>query len=249
MGSISQTSVEGLIRQTRHDAYACLDTDLYRREVLSGLSALIGVDGALFRPGSKWAGSSAVYLDEDPRFTDGYVRKADVYRPDVSLWCSLSKGDKAFIDTEIYTASERRKKALYADVIQPCGVRSILGAPVSHAGEVKGLFIFYRSGRGSLLKNDHALAINPILKALALAEVTLSGPRQANAAKDVLASLPPRHHGVFRNLLSGMNERENAASLGLSERTVHKYTEQIFRALGARNRADFMARFIVKPLP
>ncbi len=101
-----------LLAEMQGSLHASVDPDEFHRSLLVGLRDLIGCDGAAFRPGGRWIGSRAHYLDEDTRFTDGYIRKAEVYRPEVAQWCDLSKGDRAFIDTEVYSTSERRKKAL-----------------------------------------------------------------------------------------------------------------------------------------
>lgn len=61
-------------------------------------------------------------------------------------------------------------------------------------------------------------------------------------------SLPPRLHGVLECLLKGCSERESAAQLGLSPRTVHKYVEQLYRHFEVRSRAELMALFAPPPV-
>ncbi|MBT9586822.1 helix-turn-helix transcriptional regulator [bacterium] len=55
------------------------------------------------------------------------------------------------------------------------------------------------------------------------------------------AQLAPRLQSVYRQLLGEASEKEIATRLGLSVRTVHKYTEQIYRQLAVRSRAELMA--------
>lgn len=216
----------------------------YHQNLLEGLRALVGCDGAMFRPGSRWPGSQAYYLDSDSRFTDGYVQAADTYRPEVATWCELTKGDRAIIDTELYSAAERRKKALYADVIAPSGVRSIMGCPLTVGGRVVGLMFLYRTGRAQPFRADQAAAIDPILRGLALAEVALARQAAVAEAHAALAALAPRQRAVAEHLLTGKREKEIAVALGLSPRTVHKYVEQVFRIAGVNSRAELMARFM-----
>ena len=54
--------------------------------------------------------------------------------------------------------------------------------------------------------------------------------------------LPPRLQKVHQFLLGESSEKEIAARLGLTVRTVHKYTEQIYRALDVRSRAELMCK-------
>lgn len=56
------------------------------------------------------------------------------------------------------------------------------------------------------------------------------------------AQLPPRLQSVYRQLLGKASEKEIAANLGLSVRTVHKYVEQVYRQFEVCSRAELMAR-------
>lgn len=56
--------------------------------------------------------------------------------------------------------------------------------------------------------------------------------------------LAPRHRAVLDQLLTGRSEKEIAAVLGLSPRTVHKYVETVFDAAHVSSRAELMALFI-----
>lgn len=237
-------SGRGLLNELHEGVRASIYPRDFHHHLLSGLRALVGCDGAAYRPGQRWTQSSAFYLDEDTRFTDGYVRNADVYRSDVTQWCDLSKGARAFIDTEIYSTSERRKKALYADVVEACGVRSIMGCPLTIQRETIGLVLLYRTGRARPFKADQAMSLDPLLPGLAMAELALSRPSPEARVRAMVARLPSRHRALLDELLTGKSEREIAETLALSNRTVHKYTEQIFRVFGIKSRAALMAHFV-----
>lgn len=244
MAQLTSNNAHRLLRATQGTARCGAPPTDYHQNLLEGLRGLVGCDGAMYRPGSRWPGSQAYYLDNDARFTDGYVQAADVYRPEVATWCALTKGDRAVIDTEVYSADERRKKALYADVVAPAGVRSIMGCPLAVGGEVVGLVLLYRTGRAQAFRPDQASALDPILRGLALAEVALARQSAVAAAHEALAALAPRQRTVADHLLTGKREKEIAGAMALSPRTVHKYVEQIFRTLGVNSRAEMMARFV-----
>jgi DNA-binding CsgD family transcriptional regulator len=221
----------------------------FHRHLLEGLRSLVGCDGASIRPGPRWPGSAAYYLDEETRFTDGYVRHADRYRPGIARWCALSRGDAAFIDTEIYSGCQQRRIPVYCEVLHPCRVRSIMGCPLRCQGEIVGLILLFRCGLGQPFRAEQAEAITRHLSGIALAELSmvraLSAAGEPPRRRDALsAALPSRHARVLDQLLTGRSEKEIASALALSPRTVHKYTEQVFRALGARSRPELMARFV-----
>jgi hypothetical protein len=239
--SMSTHNVQGLLRSVRGSVDESAAPGEYHWNLLEGLRSLVGCDGALFRPGGSWANSKAFYLDADTRFTDGYVHRADTYRPEVATWCELSKGDRAIIDTEIYSSAERSKMALYGDVIKPARVKSIMGCPLTIENRVVALIFLYRTGLGRPFPSDQARALDPILKGLALAEKQLHDRPRKAAVKEALPLLPPHTRPVFQQLLTGKSEKEIAAALGLTVRTVHKYTEIVYRVLNVNSRAALMA--------
>jgi GAF domain-containing protein len=244
MNYIDPESAQRLLRTTQGSLRESVTATEYHWELLRGLRSLVGCDGALFRPGSRWVGSQAYYLDADSRFTDGYVNRAEMYRPEVSTWCDLSKGDRAIIDTEVYSTHERRKKALYGEVIQPAKVKSIMGCPLSVGGKPVALVFLYRTGLARPFRDEQAKALDPILKGLAMAEVALSQPMRKLAVQEAMDAMPKSLHTVFELLLTGKNEKEIAADLRLSARTVHKYIENIYRLLRVNSRAELMARML-----
>ena len=233
----------------------------FHRYLLEALQASVGCDGACIRPGTRWPDSAPCYLDEDTRFTDGYVRDADRYRPGIARWCKLSRGEAAFIDTEVFSTAERRRILLYDEVVTPAGVRSIMGCPLRHGGAVVGLILLFRRGSVRPFPAELAHAVTRQLPGIALAELamlrTVSRIGQARAPEDdhrttaprraldpVAPALPARHARVLDALLTGDSEKQIAAALSLSPRTIHKYTEQVFRALRVRSRPELMARFV-----
>jgi DNA-binding CsgD family transcriptional regulator len=219
-----------------------VETQEYHHNLLLGLRKVVGCDGALIRLGSQWTDASTYYLEPDTRFTDNYVKQAEVYRPEVAKWCDLTKGTQAVIDTEVYSSTERRKIGLYADVIQPAGVKSILACPLALHGNVVALIFLYRTGRTRPFQAHQATGLDPFLPGLALAELALAQRPRKSKALAAAAAIPPNLRPVFDLLLTGKRESEIAAASGLAPRTVHKYVELIYRILCVNSRAQFMAR-------
>jgi DNA-binding NarL/FixJ family response regulator len=57
-------------------------------------------------------------------------------------------------------------------------------------------------------------------------------------------ALSPQLAKTLALLARGLNEREAAAELGLSQHTVHEYVQTLYRRFGVRTRAQLLARII-----
>ena len=90
---------------------------------------------------------------------------------------------------------------------------------------------------------DEARAIcTPLAAAPALARAAALADRLATARPAYPAGLSAREVEVVRRLAAGQSNREIAAELALSVRTVEKHVAHIYAKLGARGRADAAAR-------
>ena len=56
--------------------------------------------------------------------------------------------------------------------------------------------------------------------------------------------LSGRRRQTLEHLLTGLSEKEVAASLGLSINTVHQYVKQVYGMFGVGTRAELLARFL-----
>lgn len=61
-------------------------------------------------------------------------------------------------------------------------------------------------------------------------------PKLLQDAAEPEEDLTPRERQVLRAVAEGLSNRDTAARLGISERTVQKHAENIFRKLGVRDR-------------
>jgi DNA-binding NarL/FixJ family response regulator len=93
--------------------------------------------------------------------------------------------------------------------------------------------------RGYLLKGASVEEIDRAIRAVARGERYLD-PRitQRVAALAGAPRLSPREREVLRALVSGKSNKEIAAALGVTERTVKFHVTSIFNKLGAENRAQ-----------
>ena len=84
------------------------------------------------------------------------------------------------------------------------------------------------AGGGSLLA---PLAASAVLRRVRGESPPATGP-----------SLTPREQGVLEHLARGLGNKQIAAQLGISERTVKFHVSAVFTKLGAANRTDAVAR-------
>jgi DNA-binding NarL/FixJ family response regulator len=90
--------------------------------------------------------------------------------------------------------------------------------------------------RGDLaMSRGHAAAVVEHL-----ARSTRSGAPASNAIDGLLSS---RERDVLRLLAEGMTDREIAAALAISPRTVESHVSSVLRKLGVRNRAEAAQRY------
>ena len=69
------------------------------------------------------------------------------------------------------------------------------------------------------------------------------GARSPGAATDAIAVLSAREQEVLRLLADGLTDREIAAGLAISPRTVESHVSSVLRKLGVRNRAEAAQRY------
>jgi DNA-binding CsgD family transcriptional regulator len=102
-------------------------------------------------------------------------------------------------------------------------------------------------------RGDDALAAPRVLAALgarpwvALAEAALASVG-AVEAKDPLADLSDRERAVALVVASGLTNKESAAELYISVKTVDAHLQQIYRKLGVRSRSELAARCYGRPV-
>ncbi|APR86161.1 Hypothetical protein A7982_11510 [Minicystis rosea] len=229
-------------------AGACSSLAEFRLQILTDLSRSAGCDGALFRPGERWAGARPLYVNDDSRFTDIYVSNASRFGPELRRWCELSRGRRAFIDNEVHSDAQQQRMATYREMMHPERIRSILACPLVEGGSTVGLIFLFRRGQGSAFPGDTALAATRLLSALAIADRIVDMafrrgrplPRDARPAapEGGFESLGAREQQVAMLIAHGMQNKEIAELLGSSPNTVHTQARRVFDKLGLHGRTQ-----------
>jgi DNA-binding NarL/FixJ family response regulator len=96
--------------------------------------------------------------------------------------------------------------------------------------------------RGELFAAVRAVAAGASLLAPVAASAVLRRVRGEPAPAGAAPSLTPRERAVLQHLARGLGNKQIAAALGISERTVKFHVSSLFTKLGAGNRTDAVRR-------
>jgi DNA-binding CsgD family transcriptional regulator len=229
----------GVFERIARDAQGCRGVDAFRAKLLAALQGELGADSAsMSEPPGRQAlivgvgipsAYASLYANDRARY-DGSIHR---------LVTAMRRGPT--LDTDIYSARERARLAVYAEVLGPQGTRSILCTMVVHRGRPIAQLVLKRHGRGRPFRAEDAAALRQLLPAVALADAgyrALSCPPPAGATAARRAPLTARETQVAELACRGMHNAEIALLLGTSTETVKKQVRSALEKVGACNRTE-----------
>ena len=136
-----------------------------------------------------------------------------------------------------------RRQAIYGDYYARIGIDSAIAVPVIASPDLVMSYVLNRK------RLDFSDAERDLLDAMRPALANLYRFATFAAASGGLASAPltPREREVLRWIAAGKTDRQVAAILGASVRTVQKHLENIYVKLGVENRTAAAMRFAKLP--
>ena len=208
-----------------------------RLRVLATMQKTLGLDGALFRPGTRWANTRPVYIDAGLRFTDAYQANPSRYRRELEPWCRSSRGRRAFIYDDLYGPLERDRGLVFNEVLRPARIRHVMGAPVVFRGQTLGLMFLYRRSGARAFPRAAAEKATALAEVFALAEAAMGHTRPDTMFCGGRAeALPPRERQVATLFAEGLSSKEIASVTGTSFHTVRKQIAKVFERLDVHDR-------------
>lgn len=180
-----------------------------------------------------------VVVDDHPVVREGLV-------------AALARRDELTITASFGSAEELLSHRIDADVVLldlelpgMSGIDAIarINAPVlvltAYAADEQLDAVLRAGARGYLLKGASIEEIERAIRSVARGEMVLD-PRIASRVAAIAHAprLSKRERDVLRHLAEGQSNKEIAATLGVSERTVKFHVTSIFNKLGAENRAQ-----------
>jgi DNA-binding CsgD family transcriptional regulator len=148
--------------------------------------------------------------------------------------------------SDLLPARDWRASALFNDYYRPIRIEHAMAVPIHVRDNVLVSFVFNRSGRDfSERERDRAESIRRHLGNLYRLSREIEGPRAAwgvPSAEPEAARLTEREREVLHWLGGGKTDRDIAAILGISPRTVHKHLQRIYEKLGVETRTAAVMR-------
>jgi DNA-binding CsgD family transcriptional regulator len=165
---------------------------------------------------------------------------------------AVAREHGAYLDTEVYTARERRELPFYREIVRPQGITNQLVAHLRFRGELSGLVYLCRHGRGTPFRPRDLEWLRGVLPFLALGHAALIGrspPMPSDDDRELderIHSLSPREREIVRHVCAGLRNRDIALLLGSSPNTVRNQLHRVFERLGLDSRTALAVAFLRK---
>jgi len=224
-------------------AQAAPDARELRRWVLERLRRVAGFDSAAWAELAPPRISASVNKEEFLHLHQRIVVDPARYAPGLRKCREWTRAVGAVVDTEVYSARERRTLPFFVDVLRPQKISSQIIAAVSFRGAHAAQIYLCRHGRASSFGAREVGRVVPLLSAIGLAQAAFAALPAVAVGGDLLGRLAPREREIVRWVCRGLRNRDIAAVLGTSPNTVRNQLQQIFRKVDAESRTELAATF------
>ena len=234
-------SADAVLLELVGEVMGLLDTAELRRGLIEGLHRAVPSHWvSLNEIGPQGVICPMVEPDIPKRYIDRFSELADE-NPLYTRYVQTGDG-RAYRFSDVTSREELEATRLYREVYVPLAVRHQIAFTLpSGAGEVMAIALSrgdrdYSDAERDLLNRARPFLIQAYRNALAYSSRVGGALPQLGAALR-RAGLTPREADVMRLVAVGGSNRDVAARLGLSDRTVQKHLERAFRKLGVSSRS------------
>lgn len=217
-------------------ASTCAGEAALRATALDRLRTLLPFDSAMFIAGD--IRLRPVSLNKEA-FVDRYryfAENPDYYRRGIQKGTQAAEAHGAYLDLDVFDASERRNLPLYAEMIRPQRINSQVITHLKFRGRPLGIVHLCRHGVTGRYRSGDAEVMGALVPLLSLAMASIEPAPVITAGR--LAQLSPREQQVAQLVCRGLTNREVARLLGTSAHTVRNQLHSLFERLGLSNRAE-----------
>jgi DNA-binding CsgD family transcriptional regulator len=208
--------------------------------ILSGLRTITGWDSAIFIPHrSRNERPTQVNKEQFVHLTKDLHKQrfaSDIERGRV---LSLSRGG-LYLDSEVYSAAERRNLPFFAEIMRPQGITSRICINLEFGGVQTGTVHVCRHSQVGQFSTDDVARLRPLVAAIAVADAALmraAPPKPFDGDE----ALTPREREVVDYVCRGLRTRDIALCLGTSPKTVGNQLQKVFDKLNVSSRAELVA--------
>jgi DNA-binding CsgD family transcriptional regulator len=156
--------------------------------------------------------------------------------------------------SDLVAPADFRRTPLFNDYYRPIGLDHVMAVPIELRKGLLVSFVFNRSGRDFSDRDRACLeSIRPHLGSLFRLSREIEGPcaawgvPAAPGPAPIDAPLTAREREVLHWLGGGKTDRDIAAILAISPRTVHKHLQRIYEKLGVETRTAAVVRAMKAP--
>ena len=232
--------------------YASEDLDEVRRLALAGVGELVPHTKSFFDLGSSRGDRMQFFSPLSLNMTEDELRRyySCYQASDYTGWLFRPGEPLVYRDSQVVSDALREDTLIYRNWMEPMGVYYGLGCSLAFGGRLYGSLTLFR-GRQAGDFTDAEFALLEVLNAhlsLHFGKLWPGGlrPRAEKAEGGSLLaerySLTAREYEVLRQVCGGAANREIAAALFISENTVKKHVNSVFRKLGVSSRAQLLNR-------
>ncbi len=169
---------------------------------------------------------------------------------DYTTWSFDTREVNVYRDLDLVDVDRRDATPIYREWMEPQGIYYGCTATLAHNGDPLGTITLFRAREAGDFHPREMRALKEIARhaSVALARIGRAVGAQAYAANSAHAvdahtlaesrGLNPREAEVLDLMLAGHTNREMAAALFISESTVKKHVNAVYRKLGVRNRME-----------
>lgn len=173
---------------------------------------------------------------------------AEFANRDYTTWCFETDQPTVYRDLDLVSTGARDRSAIYREWMEPQGLYFGCGAVLVAEKRLVGSVTLFRTrdmGEFSDLELRRLLEVARHLS-LRLNDLLGGGDPAADAVRKMASEthLTPREHEVLELMLAGATNPEMARKLHISESTLKKHVNALYRKLGIRGRAGLAGRIL-----
>lgn len=177
---------------------------------------------------------------------DDYYERYAAY--DYTIWSFDTRVVDVYRDLDLVDVERRNGTPIYLEWMQPLGIYYGCTATLAHKATPLGSITLFRAEQDGDFTDSELEILRQIARHLSLRLHQLLPHGYAEGADEspasvlaIKAALLPREAEVLKFMLTGKTNHEIAVELYISESTVKKHVNAIYRKLGVKNRMGLMA--------
>lgn len=169
-------------------------------------------------------------------------------------WCFSSATPVIYRDSDMISPDARERSVIYQEWMEPLDIYYSIGSTIVHDGVIFGSITLFRSKQAGDFSDEDVQLLTELNRHLSVHFSLLwpegvfpDGRNESLSAFARSSNLTDREEEVMRFVAEGRTNREISTTLYISESTVKKHVNTLFRKLGVENRVQLMRLVLHSP--